>query len=81
MDEYARIRYTNKALAERINRETLADPSSPYAGKYLGIANGEVVVVGDNRTAVSRRLREIEPDSRKVWLLEASRDYSIIEYV
>jgi hypothetical protein len=71
----------NCAVAQRINREALEDPSSPYAGKFVGIANGEVVLVGDDvRTALSR-LRELEPNNRRRCLIEASRDYSRVEHV
>ena len=32
----------------RLNRETRANPASPYAGKYVVIANCEVVTVADS---------------------------------
>jgi len=38
----------NQELARRINQEARNDPMSPYAGKFVGIANGQVVVVADN---------------------------------
>ena len=71
----------NCELAQRINRETLADPSSPYAGKYVGIVNGEVVLVMDDVRAALCRLRELEPNNRRHCLIEASRDFSKVEYV
>ena len=71
----------NCELAKRINRETLADPSSPYAGKFVGIANGEVVLVMDDLDTALSRLDEIEPNNRRGCLIEASRDYSKVEYV
>jgi hypothetical protein len=81
MDDIAAIREANMALAKRINEEARADPSSPYAGKFVGIANGKVVVVDADDQLVSRRLWEIEPDSRRVWFVEASRDYTVVEYI
>jgi hypothetical protein len=66
----------NRKLAEKINAETRANPQSPYANKFVGIANGQVVVVADTRDEMSRRLREIEPDPSKCFCVEASRDYS-----
>jgi hypothetical protein len=77
MDDQETMRF-NLELAQRINREALADPSSSYAGKFIGIVGGEVVVVADDLRSVSRRLREIEPDNRRVFWIEASRDYSRI---
>jgi hypothetical protein len=71
----------NCEVAQRINREALADPSSPYAGKFVGIVNGEVVLVMDDLNAAFDRLGEIEPNNRRCCLIEASRDYSKVEYV
>jgi hypothetical protein len=71
----------NRQLAERINAEARADPSSPYAGKYVGLANGQVVVIGDSWRDVSERLRLAEPDPLKCWCLEASADYDAVHEV
>jgi len=64
----------NRELAEKINQEARRDPNSPYANKFVGIANGQVVVVADTLDEMSRRLRQIEPDPRKCFGVEASRD-------
>lgn len=80
MDDFTAIRDANMALAKRINEEARAEPSSPYAGKFVGIANGKVVVVDADDQLVSRRLREIEPDHRRAFFVEASRDYTLVEY-
>ena len=77
MDDAEALR-ASMELAQRITREALADPSSPYAGKFVGIANGQVVAVTDDLPTASRRLREVEPDNRRVFWIEASRDYSRI---
>jgi hypothetical protein len=68
-------------LAQRINRETLTDPSSPYAGKFVGIANGQVVVVADDLGTMLRRLGEVEPNNRRCCCIEASRDYTVVQPV
>lgn len=65
----------NERLARRINREARTDPQSPYVGKFVGIANGRVVVVADNWDDLSIRLRAIEPDPKRCWCIEASADY------
>ena len=81
MDDPTAFRLSQE-LAQRINRETLADPSSsPYAGKFVGIANGQVVVVADDLGTMAQRLREIEPNNRRCSWVEASRDYSVVVYV
>jgi hypothetical protein len=63
----------NRELARRIGEEVRADPSSPYAGKFVGIANGEVVFVGDDPETTLRRVREIEPNIRRGCYYEPSR--------
>src|SRR5262249_9022438 len=64
----------NRELATRINEEARRDPNSPYANKFVGIANGQVVVVADTLDEMARRLGQIEPDSSKCFCVEASRD-------
>jgi hypothetical protein len=68
-------------LAQRINKEALAGPSSPYAGKFIGIVEGKVVVIADDPEAVHDRLVELSPNNRRCCWIEASRDYSKVEYV
>jgi hypothetical protein len=75
------IQEVNRALANGINQEARADPRSAYAGKFVGIANGKVVVVADDWDEVGRVLELVEPDPTRTCCLEASRDYSQIEYV
>jgi hypothetical protein len=71
----------NQELARRINHEARADPKSQYAGKFVGIANGQVVVVADNWRDVSMRLRAIEHDPLKCYCIEASADYDAVHEV
>ncbi len=54
-------------------QEVLADPTSPYAGKVVGIANGQVVLVGDDLSTTHRRLLEIEPNTWRCATFEPSR--------
>jgi hypothetical protein len=65
----------NRELARQINEEARRDPHSPYAGKFVGIANGQVVVVADDLEEMARRLVQIEPEGAKCFSVEASRDY------
>jgi hypothetical protein len=69
------VQELNRELARRINEEARKDPQSPYANKFVGIANGQVVVVADDLEELTRRLRLIEPDPTKLFCVEASRDY------
>jgi hypothetical protein len=81
MSDGRTVRQLNEELARKINEEALRDPQSPYANKFVGIANGAVVVVADSLDEMARRLRQIEPDSARCFGLEASRDYSEPEYI
>jgi hypothetical protein len=69
------VQELNSELADRINAEARSNPQSPYANKFVGIANGQVVVVEDDFGEMIRRLRQIEPDPSKTFGVEASRDY------
>jgi hypothetical protein len=75
MTTLAEVEQLNRDLADKINKEARSNPNSPYAGKWVGIANGEVVVVTDDLDEMVRRLDEVEPDVRRVCGVEASRDY------
>jgi hypothetical protein len=73
------VREINSELADRINAEARSNPQSPYANKFVGIANGQVVVIADDLDEMYDRLVEIEPDTSKCFGVEASRDHSIVE--
>ena len=70
INERFRINDRNCELARRINDELLRDPNSPYAGKWIGIANGQVIVVGDSCEVVKQRLAEAEPDPFRTYCME-----------
>ena len=75
------IASANERLARQINQEARQDPQSPYAGKLVGIANGQVVVVADSWREVVERLRQVEPDPAKCRCLEASADYDRVDEI
>jgi hypothetical protein len=71
----------NERLARQINQEARSDPRSPYAGKLVGIANGQVVVVADSWQEVAERLRQIEPDPANCYCVDASADYDRVDEI
>ena len=81
MTSILEMRKLNTEVAERINQEAKANPASPYAGKFVGIANGKVVTVGDSFEEGLRLLRQAEPDNTRAYLLEVGADYSETEYI
>lgn len=81
MTDASEILEQNRALAEQINQEARANPASLYAGKYVGLANGKVVAVADTLNEALSLLEQIEPDRTRRYCVEASRDYSKVEYI
>jgi hypothetical protein len=71
----------NEELARQINREARANPNSPYAGKWVGLLNGQVVAVANTLEEVMTTLDDLEPDPGKGMVFEASADYDTPDYV
>jgi len=69
------IQELNRHLASQINDEARRNPQSPYAGKFVGIANGQVAAVADDLDELVRLLQLVEPDPSKTFCLEAGVDY------
>ena len=72
------VRERNQELADRINRDAKQNPNSPYAGKFVGIVDGEVLVVAETLRETVERLRQFEPDPTRCCCIEASYDYDQI---
>src|SRR4051812_27959872 len=50
MEKNGSVRALNERLARKIRREGQANPKSPYANRFVGLANGKVVVIADTLT-------------------------------
>jgi hypothetical protein len=81
MSATSTVQDLNRELARRINAEARSNPQSPYANKFVGIANGQVVVVADDLDDLARRLRQAEPDPTKTFSVEASRNYDEVHEI
>jgi hypothetical protein len=81
MSEDTSIRAINERLAQEINREARTDPNSPCAHKFVGIANGKVVVVADTWREVDLVLEQVEPDPTRCYAVDASADYDRVEVI
>jgi hypothetical protein len=75
------IQEINREIASQINADALSNPQSPYANKFVGIANGKDVVVADDLDELVRQLRQAEPDPKKCYGVEASRDYTEVHEI
>lgn len=81
MERNGSIRAINERLAKKIRKEGQADPKSPYANRFVGLANGKVVVIADTLTEMARQLRKIEPNGSKCYGVDVAADYSRVEEV
>jgi ubiquinone biosynthesis protein UbiJ len=69
----ASIQEINRALANKITAEWRQNPQS-YPGKYVGLANGQVVVVTDDLDELDDKLDQIEPDASRTFIVEPGLD-------
>lgn len=65
MSDINELQDRNEQLARKIHDEAQKNPQSPYAYKYVGIADGQHVVAADDLEELDRLLQEIEPDPEK----------------
>jgi hypothetical protein len=71
----------NRTAAEAVMDEARRDPQSPYAGKFVGFAGGQVVAVADDWDELARRLRQAVPDPTNTFSVEVGHDYSQVEQI
>jgi hypothetical protein len=71
----APVQELNRELARKLNDEARRNPQSPYGGKFVGIANGQVVAVANDLDELVRRLRQHGADPRHTLCMEAGLDY------
>lgn len=81
MPTIAEIQAQNLELARQLNAEARADSESRYAGKFVGIANGRVVVVADDLDELGEQLEKIEPEPARTLGFEAGFDYDEPQYI
>lgn len=74
------VQETNQELAEKILAEAKRNPQA-YPGKYVGIANGQIVIISDDLDAVDDRLDEVEPDPRRTYIVDFTLDPKEVEYI
>jgi hypothetical protein len=71
----------NRELARKINEEARNDPQSPFAGKFVGIVNGQVLAVTGDLDELVQRLRQIQADLRQALCLEVGIDYDEVQQI
>ena len=68
MTSLSEVHKQNSELADRINDEALANPQSPYAGKYVGIVSSKVVAVADTLGEVAQIVRPLDSDPARPFI-------------
>jgi len=69
------IQQLNRELADKLIEEAKQNPQSRYMGKFVGIANGQIVAVAEDLDEVARCLDQVEPDPNKTFFVEVGQDY------
>jgi hypothetical protein len=77
----ADIQAANQRVADALIAEARRNPQAPYMGKFVGIANGQIVVVADSWDELARRLREKVPDPSTTLSLEVGIDYDEVQWI
>ena len=71
----------NRQMAQSLIDEARRNPRSTYAGKIVGIDNGQVVVVADDWDELDLRLRQLVADPNKTLSLEIGPDYATAQEI
>lgn len=75
------VQQRNRELAQRINDEARTNSQSTYAGKFVGLANGQVVIVATSLEDVVQRLQQVEMDPQRTFCIEAGLDYEAVQHI
>ncbi|MSQ94306.1 MAG: hypothetical protein EXR98_07090 [Gemmataceae bacterium] len=70
------IQQLNRDLADKLVEEAKLDLPSWPLGKFVGIANGHVIVVSDDLDEIVSQLERAEPDPSRTFVVEPGRDYT-----
>ena len=72
------IHQINEQLADRIDEEVKNNPSSPYAGKFVAIANGEVFAVCSSLEECYSAFGTMDPENNFTLLHEVGRQINVV---
>lgn len=81
MESLSVVQQRHREMAQRVNQQALANPQSAYAGKFVGLANGQVIVVADSLDDVVQRLEQVETDPQRTFCIEAGLDYEAVQSI
>ncbi|HEX3151614.1 MAG TPA: hypothetical protein VHR66_26305 [Gemmataceae bacterium] len=75
------IRTANEQVARNLMDEARRNPQSPYVGKFVGIANGQIVVVANDWDELAERMEQTVTDPSTTLSLEVGRDYDRVQTI
>ncbi len=75
MTETKTIGEINRELGEWVLDEAKRNRQA-YAGRFVGIANGKVVIATDDLNELARKLDEADPDNAATYSVILDYDYS-----
>jgi hypothetical protein len=79
MSPNATVQQRNEELARKITEETLRDPSSPFAGKFIAIAGGHVLTTANDWNELITRVEQSGVSRDDVLCLEGGVDYDEVQ--
>ena len=74
------VHQLSRDAVDKVLKEAKANPQT-YGGKFVGIANGQIVIVTDRMDEVGPRLRQVEPDTAKTFWIEIATDGTQVHHI
>ncbi|MBI3822816.1 MAG: hypothetical protein HY289_09070 [Planctomycetes bacterium] len=74
------IQEINRELADKIVIQAQGDPRA-FGGKFVGLANGQIVIATDDLDELDRRLGQAEPDAARTYIVEIGLDTSKVHEI
>src|ERR1700722_393410 len=74
------IQQLNRDLADKLVEDAKQNPSA-FKGKFVGIANGKLVVVTDDLNELGRALLQATSDPANGFWFEVGRDYKEVHEI
>ena len=81
MSSVTPIQERNRALARQIADEVHGDPRSVYAGRVVGVTNGQVALVAHDWDEIAGWLRQTNPDPQTTLCFEAGEDVDDVQVI
>ena len=75
------IHIANEQVARTLMDQARRNPQSPYFGKFVGIADGQVVVVANDWDELAERMEQTGADPSATLSLEVDRDYDRVQII